>query len=102
MKNRYGQDRTDAALASCLEQLRRSRTLYDFYTSDMVYGDVNGQPGVDAADALMALQHSVDLIELTGKAKELADVNLDGEIDASDALLILQFSVQLVPVLPVY
>lgn len=102
MKSRYGASKTQEALGDSLTQLERARTLYDFYTSDMVYGDVDGKPGVDASDALKVLQHSVDLTELTGKEADLADVNLDGKINASDALCILQFSVELISVLPVY
>ena len=103
MKARYGKSKTDAALSQdALQTLQNVRILYDLYCSGMVYGDVDGKPGINASDALAVLQHSVKLRELTENERILADVNLDGEINASDALLILQFSVRLVPVLPYY
>ena len=65
------------------------------------YGDINGDKKMDAADALMALQHSVQLIKLEGDSFTAADVDQDGKVDATDALYILQYSVKLIPSLPV-
>lgn len=56
-------------------------------------GDVNGDGQVNAADALLALQDSVKLTELSGEQKDKADINNDGRVDAADALEILQKSV---------
>lgn len=56
-------------------------------------GDVNGDGQVNAADALLALQDSVKLTELSGEQKDKADMNNDGRVDAADALEILQKSV---------
>lgn len=63
---------------------------------DAAYGDVDGNGTVDASDALMVLQSSVQLRTLTADQAILADVNTDGKIDASDALNILQKSVGLI------
>ena len=83
-----------------LASLKKARRMYDFYTSGMVYGDIDGMPGVTPADALYVLQHTVGLRSLTGREAVLADVNLDEKINATDALYILQFTVDLLPILP--
>ena len=56
-------------------------------------GDVNGDGKVDAADALLALQDSVNLTQLDGVQRAQADLNGDGRVDAADALKMLQKSV---------
>lgn len=65
------------------------QTVYDV-------GDVNQDSRIDAADALMALQSSVELISLSSMELELGDVNRADRVNASDALLILQHSVGLI------
>lgn len=65
------------------------QTVYDV-------GDVNQDSRIDAADALMALQSSVELISLSPMELELGDVNRADRVNASDALLILQHSVGLI------
>lgn len=69
-------------------------------SAGVVWGDIDGKEGITASDALMVLQHSVQLITLTGTTKIAADVSADGNIDAADALLILQYSVQLITKFP--
>lgn len=64
------------------------------------YGDINFDGSVNASDALMALQHSVQLITLDYTYNETADVSADNQINASDALMILQKSVGLLGVFP--
>ena len=56
-------------------------------------GDVNGDGKVDASDALLALQDSVELTQLNEEQRQNADMNGDGKVDASDALAMLQKSV---------
>ena len=56
-------------------------------------GDVSWDGKVDAQDALLALQDSVELIQLNEDERKAADLNGDGKVDASDALQILQKSV---------
>ncbi len=63
---------------------------------EFTLGDINNDGKIDAADALLALQHSVKLITLEGNKATAADVNHDDKIDAADALKILQFSVNLI------
>ncbi len=63
-------------------------------------GDVNNDGGIDAADALLALQHSVTLTTLKRDTFERSEVSGDDIIDAADALLILQHSVALLSVFP--
>ena len=67
----------------------------------VMYGDINADQAITAADALMALQHSVGLINLTPDEFQCGDVNSNGVVDAADALLILQHSVDLIDRFPV-
>lgn len=60
-------------------------------------GDINKDAWVNASDALLALQHSVNLIGLDEEQKQLADMDDNNTIDAADALNILQISVGLLP-----
>ena len=71
-----------------------------FVADPWTLGDVNNDGNIDATDALMALQHLVDLRKLEGNAWKAADVNADGKIDATDALLILQKLVGLIDEFP--
>lgn len=64
------------------------------YTTEIL-GDINGDESINAADALLALQHSVRLIDLRGASYEMADMDKNDSIDAKDALQILQRSVGL-------
>ncbi|MBR4282691.1 MAG: hypothetical protein IKT35_03145, partial [Clostridia bacterium] len=70
------------------------------FTNGQKYGDVNGDGEIAAEDALLALQHSVDKIQLTGISVVSADVDDNGIVDASDALLILQYSVDKISQFP--
>ena len=63
-------------------------------------GDVDESGDISAADALLALQHSVDKITLTGNKFSAADVNGDGKVEAEDALLILQYTVDKITSFP--
>lgn len=64
--------------------------------SPRYYGDINDNGEVDAADARLALRHSVSLGLITATEDLLyGDVNFDGEITAADARLILRMSVGL-------
>lgn len=55
-------------------------------------GDVNNDGSIDAADALLVLQHAVGQEGriLTGTYFSAADINKDSVVDAVDALLILK------------
>ena len=57
-------------------------------------GDVNGDGKVTAYDASLILQHTANLVDLTGVVA--ADVNKDGKITAYDASMILQYTAGLV------
>ncbi|MGI6263860.1 MAG: family 43 glycosylhydrolase [Acutalibacteraceae bacterium] len=56
----------------------------------VVYGDIDGNPGVTAADALMALQAATGKILLDESQAAAADVDGNPGVTAADALLILQ------------
>lgn len=58
-------------------------------------GDVNGDGVVDNIDAMMAVQHFVGIIALTGEALWAADANGDGTVDNIDAGLISRKAVGL-------
>ena len=83
-----------------LADLTEARQKYDELNPAITLGDVNGDTKVDAQDALMALQHSVQIKILEGDAFTAADVNHDAKVDASDALLMLQRSVGLITEFP--
>ncbi len=68
---------------------------------EIAWGNLNDDSKVDASDALLVLQYSVELTSLDEQQQLAADVSRDGKIDATDALYILQFSVQLIDQLPV-
>ncbi len=58
-----------------------------------MYGDLNGDKAVNAADALAILRAAVGKATLTDEQKRLADVNVDGAVNAADALLVLRRAV---------
>lgn len=66
----------------------------------LYWGDPDQDNRVTASDALLALQHSVGLIQLTYEDADVTDVNADDQINASDALWILQYSVGLADQFP--
>ncbi|MBR4282699.1 MAG: hypothetical protein IKT35_03185 [Clostridia bacterium] len=59
----------------------------------VVMGDINLDGDVAAADALLALQHTVDKITISGMSFKAADIYRNGVINSECALKILQFSV---------
>lgn len=58
------------------------------------WGNIDGQNGVTAADALVALQAATGKVQLTDTQAAVVDVDENGEITAGDALLILQYATQ--------
>lgn len=58
-------------------------------------GDPNQDGEINAADALLVLQHSVELIQLNAVQQAVTDVDASGSLNALDALYILQHSVGL-------
>lgn len=62
----------------------------------VVKGDVNSDKKVNSSDALLVLQHSVQLITFTAEQVEIADMNSDSNINSLDALMILQKSVGII------
>lgn len=65
------------------------------YYAPYVLGDIDADGKINSSDALLALQKSVDIVELNNIQLLAGDVNGDGTINSSDALEILQYSVQL-------
>ncbi len=59
-------------------------------------GDVNGDSKINSSDALMILQHTVGIIELSEAYLTVADINSDKLINSYDSLLVLQYSVGLI------
>ena len=88
-------------LAVCLMQTALLSVYAQEEQDQIVYGQVNEDDEIDSADALLILQKTVDLIELTPKQSAAADVNGDNKVDAGDALCILQYTVDLISVFPV-
>lgn len=60
--------------------------------SSIILGDVNGDKSVNSNDALLVLNHSVNIKPLTKEQIKIADVNNDGFCNGSDALAILNIS----------
>ena len=56
----------------------------------LALGDVDGNGGINTADALAVLKYVANLIDLDDNAKKLADVNGDNKVNTSDALDILK------------
>ncbi len=65
------------------------------------YGDVDGDGTVSPADALLVLQHSVELVTLEAGQLWAADLDQLVGANAADALLILQHSVGLISSFPI-
>lgn len=66
---------------------------YIFYIDDFEmyqYGDVDRDDKVNAKDALLILQASAGMIELSEEVKMYADETCDGIINAEDALVVLK------------
>ena len=97
----YGKDVESEVSNSDMLQTARNR--YDELVKQnaVVYGDLNADTEIDASDALLTLQHSVQLITLNDAQKIAGDVDGNANIDATDALLILQKSVKLISQFPV-
>ena len=76
-------------------------------SAGLIYGDVDGIPGITAQDALVTLKHAAGIITLTGDALEAADVDdtdhttTPGDVTGNDALLILQYSAGIIDAFPV-
>jgi len=66
-----------------------------------MYGDVNGDGNVNAADAVLVLQAYARLITLTSAQKTAAEVNGDSTVNAVEAVLILQYYARLIKQFPV-
>ncbi len=67
----------------------------------VVYGDVNFDGQINAADASLVLQYDVKIAQLNDTQKTAAEVSGDGILNAADASLILQYNVKLIKVFPV-
>lgn len=67
----------------------------------LAYGDVNGDQEVTAEDALLVLQHTVKLIQLSKSQCMLADVDGNTHINAEDALWILKYVVKIISMFPI-
>lgn len=61
----------------------------------MLYGDVDYNGAITAADARLALRCSVNLVELSDEQKKAGDMDKDDQITAADARTILRLSVGL-------
>lgn len=66
-----------------------------------VYGDVDQNGEVQAADALLALQAATDKVALTADQEVAADVDGEAGVSANDALMILQYSTKKIGSFPV-
>ncbi len=74
---------------------------FSILPASLLYGDVDVNGTVTAADALLALQAATKKIALTERQQLLADVDGDGAVAAGDALLILQYATKKIASFPV-
>jgi hypothetical protein len=98
------EDLVNAVLFSGLDLKYHGVVLSDKYVLEVLhfdYGDVNYDGYVNAADALLVLQGSVDKVELDDNQWMAADVDGNLNVDAVDALLVLQFAVGKIQKFPV-
>lgn len=70
-------------------------------TGSVLYGDVDNNEKIEAADALMILKNVVKLTTFTADQEKVADVDGNEKIEASDALLVLKKVVKLIDKFPV-
>lgn len=66
------------------------------YTGPVVFGDVDGDGDVTAADSVLLSRYLVNLIELTDEQKMAADVDHDGDVTSSDTILLARYIVGLI------
>ena len=83
-----------------LAKLTEAREKYDALHPVFKRGDVDGDGEINARDALLALQHSVQIKILEQEQFTAADVNRDSKVDAADALCMLQYSVGIIDSFP--
>ena len=61
-----------------------------------MYGDVNMDGKISAADALLVQRYSISLIKFgSDRQITLADVSGDGRVTAADSMAILRYSIAL-------
>ncbi|MBQ8784160.1 MAG: hypothetical protein IJZ57_10380 [Clostridia bacterium] len=65
------------------------------------YGDVDADGEINSSDALLILQASTGLLNLTAQQKVNANVNNDDNVNSADALLVLSRAVGLIDMFPV-
>ncbi len=88
--------------ATFIPTSKTTTTYYAKFSFAILYGDIDGDKIVDATDALLVLQFTVDKISnFSDVQKESADVDDDGVISVSDALYILHKSVDKIDKFPV-
>ena len=79
------------AVALLTEELQAKVNAYvNFDPITMIYGDVDGDGKISAADALEVLKAVVGNVTLTDEQKVLADVDGDQKVSSVDALTILK------------
>ena len=79
------------AVALLTEELQAKVNAYvNFDPITMIYGDVDGDGKISAADALEVLKAVVGNVTLTDEQKVLADVDGDQKVSSADALTILK------------
>jgi VWFA-related protein len=65
------------------------------------FGDITGNGKIDAEDAILVMQHVLNLKVLTNDQKKAADVNGDGKLDIRDVVLVMRKALGLIDKFPV-
>lgn len=65
-------------------------------STDILYGDVNGDGKISIIDATIVQKYAADLETLTAEQKLRGDVDFDGDVDIQDATLIAKYAAELI------
>ena len=66
-------------------------------TAQFVFGDVNGDGGMDVRDSTWIQRYVAKIISFTDKQKIIADVYKDGLVDVRDATMIQRYIAKILP-----
>jgi len=89
IKDKDNKTKTDSLFATgdTVEVTQNDETLT---FNVVIYGDINGDSGIDKLDYLQVLRYYYKYATLDGAYKEAADANKDGVVDKLDYLAILR------------
>jgi mannan endo-1,4-beta-mannosidase len=75
--------------------------LYESHSSNVTYGDLNGDSKIDSIDYSLLKRYSLGIIKNFNVPKEAADLNGDGLISSTDCALMKRFLLKIITKFPV-